>query len=114
MADCIFCQIASGEIPAKKVFESDDHVAFEDVNPVAPVHILIIPKKHIATLNDTGDDDAERLGKLFTIAKRIAAENDLSEQGYRTVVNCMSGAGQSVWHIHMHLIGGRPFRWPPG
>ena len=114
MSDCIFCKIVDGSIPAEKVFENDDLIAFEDLNPVAPVHVLVIPKRHVATLNDIEDGDADMLGQLFLAAKKIAAERGLSDDGYRTVVNCMSGAGQSVFHIHLHLLGGRPFQWPPG
>ena len=114
MSDCIFCKIVNGSIPAEKVFENDDLIAFEDLNPVAPVHVLVIPKRHVATLNDIEDGDADMLGQLFLAAKKIAAERGLSDDGYRTVVNCMSGAGQSVFHIHLHLLGGRPFQWPPG
>ena len=114
MSDCIFCKIVDGSIPAEKVFENDDLIAFEDLNPVAPVHVLVIPKRHVATLNDIEDGDASMLGQLFLAAKKIAAERGLSDDGYRTVVNCMSGAGQSVFHIHLHLLGGRPFQWPPG
>ena len=114
VSDCIFCKIVDGQIPAKTVFESDDLLAFEDISPVAPVHVLIIPKKHIATLNDATDESAELLGQLLLCAKSIAGERNLAEEGYRTVMNCMSGAGQSVFHIHLHLLGGRIFQWPPG
>jgi histidine triad (HIT) family protein len=114
MSDCIFCKIAGDEIPAKKVFEDEQVIAFEDVNPVAPVHVLIIPKKHIETLNDATDADTRILGRLLTCAKEIAHEKGLSEAGYRTVLNCGSGAGQSVFHIHLHVLGGRAFHWPPG
>ncbi len=114
MQDCIFCRIVRGEIPAKKIVENDDVLAFDDVNPAAPVHVVIVPKKHIATLNDASDADAERLGALLLAAKGVAAEKGLSESGYRIVVNTMSGAGQAVFHVHMHVMGGRAFRWPPG
>lgn len=114
MPDCIFCKIAEGKIPADKVYEDDEVLAFEDVNPVAPVHILIIPKKHIPTLNDTTAADEPLMGKLLTCAKNIAEQKKLSRTGYRVVTNVMSGAGQSVFHIHVHLLGGRPFNWPPG
>lgn len=114
MADCIFCKIIDGQIPANKVFENDELLAFEDVNPVAPTHILIVPKKHVETLNDIGDSDAHMLGKLLVCASKLAAEKNLAGKGYRIVVNCMSGAGQSVYHIHLHLMGGRIFQWPPG
>lgn len=114
MSDCIFCGIAGGKIPAEKVHEDDSLVAFADINPVAPVHILIVPKKHIATLNDASSADEALLGKILLCAKQLAAERDLAEEGYRTVVNCMAGAGQSVFHIHAHLLGGRVLQWPPG
>ena len=114
MSDCIFCKIVEGTIPAKKVHESDDLIAFEDVNPVAPVHILIVPKKHIETINEVSDSDVELVGRLTLCAKKIASEKKLADDGYRTVMNCMEGAGQSVFHIHMHLIGGRTLLWPPG
>jgi histidine triad (HIT) family protein len=114
MADCVFCNITKGQIPAQAVFENDELLAFEDINPVAPVHILIVPKKHIETLNDLSESDAELVGKLFLCAKNLASERNISEAGYRTVMNCMSGAGQSVFHIHLHLLGGRIFQWPPG
>jgi histidine triad (HIT) family protein len=114
MPDCIFCRIAEGLIPSRKVFESDEVLAFEDNNPVAPVHILIVPKKHIATINELGPDDAALVGRLVVCAKEIAVERKLAEDGYRLVMNCMSGAGQSVFHIHLHLMGGRIFHWPPG
>ena len=114
MTDCLFCKIREGEIPADIVYQDDDVMAFNDVNPQAPVHVLIIPKKHISTLNDAGDGDAEVLGKLFTAAKGIAKERGVDDDGYRTVVNCNEKAGQTVFHIHMHLLAGRFMTWPPG
>jgi histidine triad (HIT) family protein len=114
MSECIFCKIVDGEIPAKKVFESDDVIAFEDINPVAPVHVIIIPKHHVDTINNLKEPDAEIVGKLFLCARDIARERKIHETGYRTVMNCMSGAGQSVFHIHLHLLGGRVMSWPPG
>lgn len=114
MSDCVFCKIAAGEIPARKVFESDELVAFEDINPVAPTHVIVIPRKHIETLNDVSAPDAALLGEMLLCAKNIASERNLSSDGYRMVLNCMSGAGQSVYHIHLHLLGGRVFHWPPG
>ncbi len=112
--DCLFCKIASGEIPAETVAEADDWVAFRDINPQAPTHILIIPRQHIPTLNDVGREQAGILGRLFLAAKEIAAEEGIDEEGYRTVCNCNAGAGQSVFHIHVHLLGGRAMEWPPG
>ena len=114
MPDCVFCKIIDGEIPSEKVFESDHLFAFEDINPAAPVHVLIIPKKHVETLNDVSEDDETLLGKLLVCARKLAAEKNLSDDGYRVVMNTMAGAGQSVFHIHLHLLGGRPLRWPPG
>ena len=113
-ADCLFCKIAAGEIPADVVKEGDDWVAFRDISPQAPTHVLIIPREHIATLNDAGDDKAGLLGRLFRAAKEIAADEGVAEDGYRTVFNCNAGAGQSVFHIHVHLLGGRAMGWPPG
>jgi histidine triad (HIT) family protein len=114
MADCVFCKIASGQIPAQIVFENDELLAFDDINAVAPVHILIIPKKHIETLSDLSTSDAALVGNMFLCAKNLASEKNVSEGGYRAVMNCMSGAGQSVYHVHLHLLGGRIFQWPPG
>jgi histidine triad (HIT) family protein len=114
MADTIFGKIARGEIDADIVHEDDDVVAFRDLNPQAPVHILIIPRKPIPTLNAAEVGDAELLGKLMLAAARVAEQEGIAEQGYRTIVNCNAGAGQTVYHLHVHLLGGRPLRWPPG
>lgn len=114
MADCVFCKIVDGKIPAQVVFEDDELLAFEDISPVAPVHILIVPKKHIDTLNDLTSSNADVLGKMFLCAKNLATERHIAKEGYRAVINCMSGAGQSVYHIHLHLLGGRVLQWPPG
>lgn len=114
MTDCIFCKIAAGEIPAEIVYENDSVVAFKDLGPQAPLHNLVIPKKHIATLNDLEHEDAELIGDMYLAAKQIAADNELSERGYRTVMNCNAEAGQTVFHIHLHVLGGRPMQWPPG
>lgn len=114
MTDCLFCKIRDGEIPAEVVYEDDDVLAFNDVNPHAPVHVLIIPKKHIATVNDVAAGDSAIIGKLYLAAKHIAAERDIAEDGYRLVVNCNAMAGQTVYHIHLHLLGGRRMTWPPG
>lgn len=110
----LFGKIIDGEIPADKVYEDDQVLAFRDVNPQAPTHILIIPKKPIPTINDLEEGDAELAGKLILTAKRIAAEEGIAGDGYRLVFNCNEGAGQSVFHIHLHLLGGRPLSWPPG
>ena len=112
--DCIFCKISAGEINSDIVHETDRIVAFRDVNPQAPTHILIIPRQHIATINDLTASDAELVGQLYLAAKKIAADEGLANPGYRVVMNCNAGAGQSVFHVHLHLLGGRPFNWPPG
>lgn len=114
MTDCIFCKIVSGDIPAEKVYENDSVVAFQDLNPVAPMHVLVIPKKHISTINDLQHEDATLIGEMYLAAKQIAAENGLSERGYRTVMNCNEESGQTVFHIHLHVLGGRSMTWPPG
>ncbi len=114
MTDCLFCKIRDGEIPAEVVYEDDDVLAFNDVNPQAPVHVLIIPKKHISTVNDLSDDDNVTMGKLYQAAKAIAAKREIEDDGYRLVVNCNAMAGQTVYHIHLHLLGGRRMVWPPG
>jgi histidine triad (HIT) family protein len=112
-ADCLFCRIAAKQIPSKTVYEDDDVFAFEDIGPQAPTHILIIPRKHFASLNDAASDDQAILGKLQLVAAQLAKKLNLS-QGYRTVINTGAGAGQSVFHLHLHLLGGRAFHWPPG
>ena len=114
MDDCIFCKIVAGEIPADLVYEDDAVIAFRDLNPQAPTHVLVIPRRHIATLNDLGPDDADIMGRLFLAAREIAAREGFAEAGYRTVVNCNEAGGQSVFHIHLHLLGGRMMHWPPG
>lgn len=114
MSDCLFCKIRAGDIPADIVFEDDDVLAFNDVNPQAPVHILIIPKRHISTVNDIEDADEAIMGKLFSVAKTLASQQGIADDGYRLVVNCNEKAGQTVFHIHMHLMGGRNMTWPPG
>ena len=112
-ADCLFCKIAAKKIPSKIVYEDPDLFAFEDISPQAPTHILICPRKHFASLNEAGAEDQALLGKLQLIAAQLARKLNLLE-GYRTVLNNGEGAGQSVFHLHLHLLGGRPFRWPPG
>jgi histidine triad (HIT) family protein len=114
MHDCIFCKIVAGEIPAEKVYVNDHVVAFRDLNPQAPTHILVIPRQHIATLNDLLPADQAVMGQMFAAARDIAAEEGLAEAGYRTVVNCNEAGGQTVFHIHLHLLGGRMMHWPPG
>lgn len=106
MSDCIFCKIINGDIPSKKVYEDEDILAFEDVNPVAKVHILLIPKKHIPTAADLCEEDAAVIGKIFLVAKKIAEEKGMAEDGYRIVNNCKGHGGQEVFHLHFHLLGG--------
>lgn len=112
--DCLFCKIAGGEIPADIVYESDDVVAFRDINPQAPTHVLIIPRRHIATINDIQSGDEDAVGRLFLAAKQIAADEGFAEPGYRVAMNCNEAAGQTVFHLHLHLLGGRQLGWPPG
>ncbi len=113
-SDCLFCKILAGDIPAELVYESDMAAAFRDINPQAPTHVLVIPRKHISTINDVTSDDEAIVGSLFTAAKEIAAADGIADDGYRAVMNCNEGAGQSVFHIHLHVLGGRPMNWPPG
>jgi len=114
VSDCIFCKIANREI-GKLVYEDEEIAAFDDLNPQAPVHVLVIPKKHISRLSDVTDEgDACLMGRILVAANKIAAERGITEAGYRVVVNCNEGAGQSVWHVHFHLLGGRGMTWPPG
>ena len=114
MKGCLFCKIASGEIPATKVHEDEQFIAFRDINPQAPTHVLIIPRRHIEKLTDLSESDGELIGQMQLLANKIAEQEGIVEGGFRTVFNCGEGAGQSVWHIHMHLLGGRPMTWPPG
>lgn len=113
MAECIFCKIVSGEIPSKKVYEDDQVLAFGDLNPQAPVHVLIIPKKHIKSLDDITQEDVSLLGHIQWVAGKLAKEHNLPD-GYRVVNNCGIDGGQTVAHLHYHLLGGRTFGWPPG
>jgi histidine triad (HIT) family protein len=112
--DCLFCKIAKGEIPAKIIYQDDQVVAFDDINPQAPHHKVIIPRKHIATLNDMQSDDCELIGQMAMAATKIAKDLGLAENGYRVVMNCNAAGGQTVFHIHLHLLGGRSMTWPPG
>jgi histidine triad (HIT) family protein len=112
--DCLFCRIVDGEIPAEIIHESDSAIAFRDINPQAPTHVLIIPRRHISTINDLSAGDKELVGSLHLAAKEIAQQEGLADDGYRVVMNCGEGAGQSVFHIHLHLLGGRLLNWPPG
>ena len=113
MGDCLFCKIVAGQLPAKKVYEDERVFAFEDINPQAPTHLLIVPKQHVAGLKEAQPEDAGILGYCQLTAAKLARERGI-EQGYRTVYNVGPGAGQSVFHLHLHLLGGRPLRWPPG
>ncbi len=112
--DCLFCKIVRGEIPAKVLYRDDEVLAFEDINPQAPFHVLVIPCRHISTLNDTEAGDEGLLGRLVLCAARLARERGHAADGYRTVFNCNRGAGQTVFHIHLHLLAGRSMDWPPG
>lgn len=114
MTDCIFCKMASGDIKPDTVYEDDDVLAFRDRNPQAPIHVLVIPKQHISTLNDLDADNAVLAGKMVLAAAKVAEQEGFAEDGYRTVINCNSAGGQSVFHIHLHLLGGRTMHWPPG
>ncbi len=112
--DCLFCKISAGTIPAKIVFENERIVAFDDINPQAPTHIQIIPRKHIATTLELGAEDRELMGEIVQTAAALARERGIAEDGFRLVVNTNPGAGQSVYHLHVHLLGGRSLGWPPG
>lgn len=114
MSDCLFCKMVSGDIQPNVVYEDDDVLAFRDLNPQAPTHILVIPKRHISTLNDLESGDEALMGNLVLTAARIAEKEGIAEAGYRTLLNCNAEAGQTVFHIHLHLLGGRPMGWPPG
>ncbi len=114
MNECLFCKMVSGVIPCDKVYENEYVLAFRDIDPKAPTHILIIPKKHIKTLNEINENDQDLLGELLLTAKKIAKDEGIDTSGYRTVFNCNSDGGQTVFHIHMHLLGGRQMAWPPG
>lgn len=111
---CIFCKIAHKKIKSEIVFEDEEIVAFKDLNPQAPVHVLFVPKKHIETLNDISSGDDALLGRMLAKIRDLARENGISEDGYRVVINCNKAAGQEVFHLHVHLLGGRSFTWPPG
>ncbi len=114
MSDCLFCKIVAGKIPAKLVYEDADVVAFDDIQPQAPVHVLVIPRKHVPTLNDLGPDDDALAGKLLRVAAQIARERGLADRGWRATVNVNRDAHQLVFHVHLHVLGGRAFGWPPG
>jgi len=114
MADCLFCKIVAGDVPADIIYESDTAVAFRDISPKAPTHVLVIPREHISTVNEVEPSHERIVGSLFSAARQVAEDEGLAEAGYRLVMNCNEGAGQSVFHIHLHLLGGRRLGWPPG
>ena len=114
MTDCLFCKIVEGSIPADVVYQDDDVIAFQDINPQAPLHVLVIPRQHIATLNDLAPEHDHLVGSMLRAASAIANQHGFGERGFRTVVNCNREAGQTVFHIHLHLLAGRGLTWPPG
>ena len=114
MVDCLFCKIINKEINSDILFEDDDVLAFKDINPQAPIHFLIVPKKHISTINDLPQEDEKITGKMILTAQSLAKQENIDEKGYRLVFNCNSDGGQEVYHIHLHLLGGRQMQWPPG
>ncbi len=114
MSDCIFCKIVSGDIPGDIVYQDEAVLAFRDLSPQAPVHFLVIPKKHISTINDFKSEDASLVGKLFLAAKIVAKQENIDESGYRCVMNCNDDGGQTVHHVHLHVMGKRQMTWPPG
>ena len=114
MSDCIFCKIASGEIPSKRIYEDDEILAFYDASPMAPVHFLVIPKRHIKNVMETNETDIPLLGRLLHKAEELAQQNGCAERGARFVINCKEDGGQTVNHLHLHVLGGRPLDWPPG
>ncbi len=114
MSDCLFCKIAAGEIPSKEAYADDELYAFHDISPQAPVHVLLIPRRHIGSLNEASEDDQALLGRLLLTGQKLAAELGIAEGGYRLVNNCGADGGQTVHHLHVHLLGGRGLTWPPG
>jgi histidine triad (HIT) family protein len=114
MSNCLFCKIISKEIKSNIIYEDEKVVAFLDINPKAPVHILIVPKKHISTILEMEEDDRELIGHIYMVANRLAKEKNIHKDGFRIVLNCNKDAGQEIFHIHFHLLGGRSFSWPPG
>ncbi len=114
MKDCLFCRIIARKLPGRIVYEDDEAIALEDLHPQAPVHLLILPRRHLPTLQAVGTGEAGLMGRLLLLLNRLAEEREIADEGYRVVINCNAGAGQTVFHLHLHLLGGRPFRWPPG
>lgn len=114
MDDCLFCKVAAKQIPAKVIFEDDKVIAFHDINPQAPLHLLIIPKRHIGKINDLREEHASLIGHMILSAQRLAQSEGIADKGYRLVMNCNDDGGQTVFHIHLHMLGGRAMHWPPG
>ncbi len=114
MSDCIFCKIAAREIGSAVIYEDEEFLAFRDINPVAPTHVLLIPKKHLSSLLDVPEQDAHLMGRMLTLAAKLAGQLDLAEDGFRVVINTGKFGGQTVEHLHFHLLGGRALQWPPG
>ena len=114
MDECLFCKIVNNEVPCELVFENEYLLAFRDINPQAPTHILVIPRKHISTINELETEDAVLVGEILLTARNLAKVENIDQDGFRTVFNCNKDAGQTVFHIHLHLLGGRRFSWPPG
>jgi len=114
MSGCLFCKIVNGEVKSKVVFENNEALAFLDINPKAPTHVIIIPRKHIERVADINEEDSGLVGRLFIVARDLARKMKIESGGYRLVVNCNRDAGQEVFHLHLHLLGGRKFAWPPG
>ncbi|MFD1435852.1 histidine triad nucleotide-binding protein [Kroppenstedtia eburnea] len=114
MTECIFCKIVEGSLPAEKVYEDEDVLAFRDLHAQAPVHLLVIPKKHIPSVRDIGEEEGHLLGRIFSVINRLADELGVADKGFRIVNNCGDEGGQTVYHIHFHLLGGRSLSWPPG
>jgi len=112
--DCLFCKMVQGEITPDTLYEDDRVLAFKDINPQAPVHFLVVPKQHISTLNDLDNSHAELIGHMYLTARDIAQAQGIAEGGYRSLINCNPDAGQTVWHVHLHVLGGRTLSWPPG
>jgi histidine triad (HIT) family protein len=113
MTDCLFCKIVEGKITAEIVFEDDKALAFRDIHPAAPTHALVIPRRHIATIDDMQSTDELDMGHLFWVAAQVARKDGLGERGYRVAMNCKADGGQSVFHVHLHVLGGKPMGWPP-
>ena len=114
MSDCLFCKMVAGEIKPNVVYEDDAVLAFRDINPQAPTHVLVVPKQHLSTINDLEGEHAELVGRLYLGAKKVAEIDGIAVDGYRTVMNCNAAAGQTVFHLHLHVLGGRNMHWPPG